>query len=535
MGLIGRELGEGMRKNIAVIIGAGPAGLTAGYELLNKTNTKPIIFEATNCIGGISKTVNYKGNKIDIGGHRFFSKSDCVMEWWENILPLQGAPSKDDLILGRKIPLSQKVNAPDPEKCDKVMLIRSRLSRIYFFQKFFDYPVSLKWQTISDLGLLRVMKIILSYLYVVCFPIKEEKSLGDFFINRFGKELYLTFFKDYTEKVWGVPCDKIKPEWGAQRIKGLSISKTLLHAIEAAFKKDTSIEQKGIETSLIDKFLYPKYGPGQLWEEVASRIREKGGEIVLNCRVVGLKRVGSKIAKVLVKDCKSLKIKEMDADYVFSSMPVKDLILSITPSPPDQVKEIAQELQYRDFITVGVLLRRLKIKNETNRKTINDIIPDNWIYIQERDLKLGRVQIFNNWSPYLLKDQNTIWLGLEYFANEGDELWSKKDEELSKYAINELKKIDFIESEKDVLDCVVLRTPKAYPAYFGSYDQFHIIKDFVNEIENLFLIGRNGMHRYNNQDHSMLTAMEAVKNVLEQKKSKNNIWSVNADQEYHEE
>ncbi len=519
----------------AIIIGAGPAGLTAAYELLNNSDIKPIILEASGYIGGISKTINYKDNRIDIGGHRFFSKSDKIMDWWQNILPLQGKPAKDDILLERYVPLSDLPNAPDPESCEKVMLVRKRLSRIFFLRKFFNYPLSLTWDTLSNLGLPRVVKIVTSYFYASCFPIKPERNLEDFFINRFGRELYETFFKDYTYKVWGVPCSQIKPEWGAQRIKGLSISKTILHAVKHVMNKNDSIYQKEIETSLIQHFLYPKYGPGQLWEEVADQIIRKGGVIKLNHKVIKIVREGTKIKKVIVEKGKAKKLVEYKADYFLSTMPIKDLILNLTPTPDEKVLEVAKGLMYRDFITVGVLLKRLSIKNTTREKSINNIVPDNWIYIQEPEVKLGRIQIFNNWSPYLVSDLNKVWLGLEYFANKGDELWSMSDKKLANLAFEELKKIGFIKNEEDVLDSIVIRTEKAYPAYFGTYDDFHIIRNFIDPIENLFLIGRNGMHRYNNQDHSMLTAMEAVSNIINNVKSKENIWSVNAEQEYHEQ
>jgi protoporphyrinogen oxidase len=491
-----------MNQKTAVIIGAGPAGLTAAYELLHKTNIKPIIYETTNDIGGICKTINYKGNLIDIGGHRFFSKSDRIMDWWKNILPLQ--------------------NGIDPEKTDKVMLIRNRSSRIFFLRKFFDYPVSLNFNTISNLGLKRIIKICLSYFKVKLFPVKEEKSLEDFFINRFGKELYLTFFKDYTEKLWGTACNQIKPEWGAQRVKGLSITSAVKHAVKNIFSKDSSISQKTTETSLIEKFLYPKLGPGQLWEEAADIIKQKGGEIYKNHEVVGLKPKENKIIEIEIKDKKTGEIKTQKADYVFSSMPVKDLIQSFEAAP-EEVKRIANGLKYRDFITVGLLLKKLKIQ-----------LPDTWIYIQERDVKLGRIQVFNNWSPYLVKDKSKIWIGLEYFCSEGDELWKKSDEEFAKFAVNELIKIDIIEKQ-DILDSIVIKIPKTYPAYFGTYDKFDLIRNFTDKFENLFLIGRNGMHRYNNQDHSMLTAMAAVGNIINKRKDKLNIWEVNAEEEYHEE
>lgn len=523
-----------MKEKTAIIIGAGPAGLTAAYELLDKTDIKPLIFEMTADIGGISKTVNYKGNRIDLGGHRFYSKSDRVMKWWKNIYPLQGAPSKDDIILERNIPLSTEVNAPDPEKNDRVMLTRSRLSRIFFMRKFFDYPVSLSRQTIANLGILRIFKITFSYAKARLFPIREEKSLEDFMINRFGRELYLTFFKDYTQKVWGVPCTRIKPEWGAQRIKGLSIGGAIIHAAKNLFSKDISIRQKKTETTLISQFMYPKFGPGQLWGEVARIVESKGGRLYLQHRVIGLKCQGDRIVEVQVKNEVTGEITNFNADYFFSTMPVKDLVAALGESAPSDVREVAQGLIYRDFITVGLLLKKLKIKNETRIKTVNNIVPDNWIYIQEREVKLGRLQIFNNWSPYMVKDENTVWIGLEYFGTEGDELWSKSDNELIELAIDELAKINIIEKE-DVLDSTIIRMPKTYPAYFGSYEHFDVIRNYTDKLENLSLIGRNGMHRYNNQDHSMLAAMTAVENIVANVKTKDNIWAVNAELEYHEE
>ena len=520
-----------MRKKVGIICGAGPAGLTAAYELLDKTDIKPIVYEMTGDIGGISKTINYKGNRIDIGGHRFFSKSDRVMAWWQNILPVQGAPARDDIMLKREVQLSSEPSAPNPETTDKVMLIRRRLSRIFYLRKFFNYPVSLNSNTFFNLGLVRIIKVGLSYVKVKLLPIKKEKSLEDFLINRFGKELYLTFFKDYTEKVWGVPCTNIKPEWGAQRIKGLSITKLISHVLKG--RKDPSLNQKGTETSLIERFMYPKFGPGQMWEEVARIIRQKGGEVFLRHNVIGLNLKGNMILEVTVRDEHTGEIISTKGDFFFSTMPVKDLIRALGGGVPQEVQQVAQGLIYRDFLTVGLLLKKLKIKNETNIKTINSIIPDNWIYIQERDVKLGRVQIYNNWSPYMIKDENTVWVGLEYFCNEGDELWSKSDDDLAKFAINELAKIDIIDKD-DVLDSVVIRMQKTYPAYFGSYDQFHIIRNFTDTIENLFLIGRNGMHRYNNQDHSMLAAMTSVGNIMRNEKSKENIWNINVEEEYHE-
>jgi protoporphyrinogen oxidase len=533
-------------QKIAIIIGAGPAGLTAAYELLDKTDIKPIILEKTGEIGGISKTVNYKGNRIDIGGHRFFSKSDRIMKFWQNILPLQGAPAHDDLILNRKVPMSKtcqiqelksgktiKCNAPDPEKTDKVMLNRTRVSRIYFLRKFFDYPVSLTQDTLKNLGFKRTFKIGLSYVNTVLTPSKPEKSLEDFFINRFGRELYLTFFKDYTEKVWGVPCNEIKADWGSQRIKGLSIQKTLENAVKSKFSNDSNLSQKDVETSLIAQFMYPKLGPGQMWEELARKILEGGGEIHHHQEVTKIETIDNCVTTVESMERSSGKIQKWEGSYFISTMPVRDLVQSFD-NVPEAVKEVANGLMYRDFITVGLLLNSLKIKNKSKLKTINNLVPDNWIYIQERDVKIGRLQIFNNWSPYLVDDPSKVWIGLEYFCNEGDNLWKMSPKEFTDFAVEELVKIDIINRE-DVLDSVILKVEKTYPAYFGSYDSFSMIRKFTDMYGNLFLIGRNGMHRYNNMDHSMLTAMTAVENIVNGVRSKDNIWNINAEEDYHEE
>ncbi|MGH9941199.1 MAG: NAD(P)/FAD-dependent oxidoreductase [Pyrinomonadaceae bacterium] len=529
-------------QKTAIIVGAGPAGLTAAYELLDKTEIKPIIFEASGDIGGLSRTVNYKGNRIDIGGHRFFSKSDRVMQFWQNILPLEGARGGNNSAIdityqNKKRSLDVPGDGPDPAETDKVMLICNRLSRIFFLRKFFNYPISLNFQTAHNLGLRRLTKIVASYGKTRLFPIKEEKSLEDFFINRFGGELYRTFFKDYTEKVWGVPCHEIDAEWGAQRIKGLSITKAILHAAKSLTAKNSSIAQKDTETSLIEKFMYPKYGPGQMWEEVARIVRERGGEIHQHHRAVGLKHDGGKVTGLDVMDEATGTVKAQVGDYFFSTMPVTELIRCFGETPSAEVSRVAQGLVYRDFMTVGLLLSKLKIKHGSkgngNGNGKGHLVPDNWIYIQERDVKVGRLQVFNNWSPYMVKNPNTVWLGMEYFCNEGDELWSKPDAEFSRFAAGELAKIGIIE-EQDVLDSVVIRVPKTYPAYFGAYNQFDVIREFVDGFENLFLIGRNGMHKYNNQDHSMLTAMTAVENIINGSASKENIWSVNTEQEYHE-
>ncbi len=510
----------------AIIIGAGPAGLTAAYELVTRTNIKPIILERSFEIGGISRTVVHNGNRMDIGGHRFFSKSKLVMDWWQNILPIQGHPAKDEL---RDFIIPNE-NGPDPEKTDHVMLIRKRVSRIFFLRKFFDYPISINWKTISALGPIKLIKIGWTYFCIKLFPVKDEISLEDFFINRFGKELYETFFKDYTEKVWGVPCSKISSEWGAQRIKGLSITKAIQHAVKSIFTKPKNVVQSDTETSLIEQFMYPKLGPGHLWETVAKIVIDKGGEIVFGANVNELKIHDNTLEEVVYLDLKTNNSVSVKGAYVFSSMPVKHLIRAFQENVSKPLKEISEGLQYRDFITVGLLTNKLRLNDPINEK----LISDNWIYIQENDVKLGRLQIFNNWSPYLVKDETKVWLGLEYFCNKGDELWNRSDESFIKLAINELGKLEIID-EKDVLDSVMIRVPKAYPAYFGTYDRFEEIRKFTDTFSNLFLIGRNGMHKYNNQDHSMLTAIAAVNNIIAGQSSKDNIWSINVEKDYHEE
>ena len=513
----------------AIIIGAGPAGLTAAYELLTRTDIEPVILEENDFVGGISATLDYKHNKIDMGGHRFFSKSERVMDWWLSILPLQGKPAKDDILLAREVELSSAADAPDPEKTDKVMLKRHRLSRIYYLKTFFSYPVSLNMDTIKGLGLWRMCKIGCSYLKALAFPIKNEKSLQDFMINRFGRELYLTFFKDYTEKLWGIDCSKISAEWGAQRIKGISILKVLKQ-----MAKNISGNKGGaVETSFIDSFFYPKFGPGHMWQSVAGLVEEKGGKILCKHKVIRVVKKNGRITSVEALDDKG-KLRVFEGDIFISTMPVKDLIASMTDVPA-KIKKIADGLMYRDFRTVGILLNKLKLKNTTRFKTVNNIVPDTWIYIQERDVKLGRLQIFNNWSPYMVNDfENTVWIGLEYFCNEQDKIWTDDDDTFIKFAIEEASQIGIFD-KADVLDAYTHTVKKAYPAYFGTYDKFGDIKDYVNTIDNLYLVGRNGMHRYNNMDHSTLAAMKTVDFILGECNDREEIWSVNTEADYHEE
>ncbi|HDD44116.1 MAG TPA: NAD(P)/FAD-dependent oxidoreductase [Candidatus Desulfofervidus auxilii] len=504
----------------AVIIGAGPAGLTAALELLKTTEIIPLVFETDSQVGGISKTISYKDYRMDIGGHRFFSKSKQIIDWWFKILPPAGAPAKDDIEFGRQIPLF--ANGPDPEKEDKVMLVRKRLSHIFYENKLFPYPLNFSLKVIKNLGFFKILDIITGYIYTFLFPKKPEISLEDFFINRFGRPLYEMFFKDYTYKVWGKNCSEIDALWGRQRIKGLNVKKALIHALKSNKK---NIFQKKVETTLINYFLYPKYGPGQLWEEVTKRIKQKGGKVYTHHKIEKIFWEGNKIIGVEIRNLKNGKKFKLKADYFFSSMPIKELIFAFEPKAPENIIEIAANLPYRDFVTVGIFLE------EINFPTLED----NWIYVQDKDVALGRIQFFHNWSPYLVPEKKGLWLGLEYFCSEKDKIWGFKKKEMLQFAKKELMKLGLIKKESWVKWGVVVKVKKAYPAYWGSYYQLYKIREFVDNFENLFLIGRNGMHRYNNQDHSMLSAIEAVKNVIYNYKDKENIWQVNVESTYYEE
>ncbi|HEV2478279.1 MAG TPA: NAD(P)/FAD-dependent oxidoreductase [Puia sp.] len=521
----------------AIIIGAGPAGLTAAYELLTRTDIKPIILEKTRDIGGISKTVNYKGNRIDIGGHRFFSKSDRVMEWWFRFMPLETTNEKVINIHYQnrlhKLYAGDSVGRSSVDQ-DKVMLLRRRLSRIYFLRQFFNYPLKLSAGTLRKLGFFRTMGIAFSYGAARLFPRRKERTLEDFMINRFGKTLYKTFFKDYTEKVWGVSCREISAEWGVQRIKGVSVSKAVAHALKRRKKGDGDIAQKNVETSQIERFLYPKLGPGQLWEEVAHQIESLGGRIVFDQTITGLSNENGKVVAVRSVNAQTNETQSWEGDYIFSSMPVNELIAGMEGDVPADVKQIAAGLQYRDFITVGLLLKHFSIPDKATGGYRKFTLEDTWIYIQEKDVKVGRLQLFNNWSPFLVKDPETSWIGMEYFCNKGDDFWDRSDEDIKGIAIDELEKIGLARKE-DLLDATILRMEKTYPAYFGTYDLFEVIRNFVDGLDNLYLIGRNGMHKYNNTDHSMLTAMTAVDNIVAGITDRSNIWSINTEQDYHEE
>ena len=516
-----------MTKPIVLIIGAGPAGLTAAYQIVRDGRMKPLVLESSQDVGGISRTVEYCGNRMDIGGHRFFSKSDWVMNFWREILPIAAdAPNVAIAYQGK-----QRIVETDGAMADsgRVMLVRDRLSRIYFLRKYFDYPIKLNATTLLNLGPTRLVRAGVSYMWAMLFPRKPEQSLEDFLINRFGGELYRTFFKDYTEKVWGVPCHEISAEWGAQRIKGLSILEALRHA----WRTIRGGASKATKTSLIEHFLYPRLGPGQLWQEVARRVVEQGGELRHGVQVLGLRHENGRVvaARVRAEDGSE---SEIVAAHFISTMPIKDLAAGMVPPPPNDVARIAGALPYRDFITVGLLLSRMRDNRQSQSARSDHMPPDNWIYIQERDVRIGRLQVFNNWSPHLVADERTVWLGLEYFCQEGDDLWRMDDASMIRFASGELAKIDMIDVA-DVLDGTVIRVPKTYPAYFGAYGEFPRVREWFDAFPNLFLVGRNGMHRYNNQDHSMLTAKLAVEAILSGSADKSAIWAINVDDDYHEE
>ena len=434
-----------MKHGTAIIIGAGPAGLTAAMELIRTSDIKPIVIEASQSVGGLSRTVTYNGNRMDIGGHRFFSKSDRIMRWWLEMLPVEADSGVTGELRyrGQQRDLPATESHPDPRLEERVMLVRQRKSRIFFLGRFFDYPIRLSPATLRRLGLLRTVRCGLSYLRSALLPKREERTLEDFLINRFGKHLYMTFYKSYTEKVWGVPCSDISAEWGAQRIKGLSLRSAMVHYLKQVLGRTTpdGIAQKHTETSLVEKFLYPKFGPGQLWEQVAGQIRKAGGEI---CFGIAIDRIHTKRNKVLSIEGVNQAGERIafHGNYFFSSMPVRDLIRAVKDEVPKEVAEVSEGLKYRDFIMVGLLARKLSIAEADGSP-----LKDNWIYIQEPGVKVGRLQIFNNWSPWLVSKPDRFWIGLEYFCNETDALWRLSDKEMTRLAIDEVAKIGIFNAE----------------------------------------------------------------------------------------
>lgn len=509
-----------------IIIGAGPAGLTAAYELLKDNGEYAVtILEETKDIGGISKTVNVNGNRMDMGGHRFFSKVDTVNDWWENMMPTQGEKSIDDIELGRGATV--KPGGANPNKEDRVMLKRHRVSRILFDSKFYDYPISMKLETFTNMGFFRTVKCGFSYLGAMLHK-RPENNLENFYINRFGKQLYNMFFEYYTENLWGRHPRDIDASWGKQRVKGISIKAVLKNMI----KKD----KKKVETSLIEEFSYPKLGPGQMWEITAREIERLGGVITMNACVTHIHRNSNgEVDKLTYKDKDGVP-RTISGDIFISSMPLKDLVVGMD-SVPDNVLSIAKDLPYRDYMTVGVLVKKLNLRNNTKIKTFGNIVPDCWIYVQDRKVKLGRLQIYNNWSPYMVENpKENIWIGLEYFVQENDNYWNMKDNDFIDFACDEMIKLGLIDSKEavDVNQCHVERVKKAYPAYFDSYKDIDKVIEFVNTIPNIYCVGRNGQHRYNNIDHSMCTSFETVKNIKNGISDKANIWAVNTENEYHE-
>jgi protoporphyrinogen oxidase len=515
----------------AIIMGAGPAGLTAAYELLIRTDIKPVIIEMDSQVGGLSKTINYKGNLIDIGGHRFFSKSQKITNWWLQFLPLEDEAKS-------KTPLTYHNQSIDLQPTEKSalnaggkMLIRPRKSRIYFDHSFFDYPLSFNAKTIRNFGVSKIIRIAVSYFRSKLLPVKQELTLEQFFINRFGKELYHTFFKGYTEKIWGVRCEQIPADWGRQRIKDLNIGKAIRQSFKSLFSSNKNISQQGVSTSLIEQFLYPEKGPGQMWETVAQKIIELGGEIHMGFEVEKILTDENKISFIICKETVTGNRIEYKGDYFFSTIPIKNLIGGLTNTEvPDTVKQLAAKLAYRDFIMVGLLFKKESSKGKEGFETLTD----NWIYLQDKKLIAGRLQIFNNWSPQMVADKDNLWVGMEFFCSESDAVWNNSREEMIELALKEIKEIGLIQQES-LIDATVIKILKAYPSYIGAYEQFSVIQEFLDGIDNLYLTGRNGMHRYNNADHSMMTAMIAVENIINNQKDRSNIWSVNMEQDFHEE
>ena len=511
------------KKTIIAIIGAGPAGLSAAYNLLKTNkNIKPILIEQESVVGGLSRTISVNQSGTDIGPHRFFTKNDDVWKLWTDILPLQNAPAADDILLNRNIDVT--ATGANPEQTDKVFLKRRRFSRIYYQKCFFDYPI--KIQSVFKLGLKTTIAIGFSYLKS-CFIKLKEDSLEAFMINRFGKKLYQLFFEDYTEKVWGVHPSKLSSQWGAQRIKGISLFRVLGNIISSTFHIN-----KKKEISLIDEYYYPKLGSSQMWETIAQKITELGGEILLNHQTIAFIKENEKITSVTIRNIHTQEDKTLDCDMVISSMPIKELLTEMSNVPQD-IYNIANNLQYRDFILVNYVLKNINLKNNTDFPTVNNVAPDSWIYLQDKNIKAGRLDIANNFSPYIIRDfKKEIVINLEYFCNETDEFWQKDDTDILNFATNELKKLHAAD-EKDIIFANVTRVKKAYPSYTGSYENFDKIKEYINSIPNLYCIGRNGQHKYNNMDHSVLDGIEIAK-IINNNGDKTTLWDLNTENEYQE-
>ena len=464
-----------------VIIGGGPAGLTAAYELA-QAGQKVHTFEKDSLVGGISRTVEYKGYRYDIGGHRFFTKVDLVHKWWMNILEDQ-------------------------------FIMRPRLSRIYYNDRFFDYPLK-PMNALFGLGPFEAVRIGLSYVYSQLFPYPNETNFQEWVSNRFGRRLFQIFFETYTEKVWGMKCTEIGADWAAQRIKNLDLKS----AVITAFLGNRGDKKEKI-TTLIEEFHYPKLGPGMMWERVTELLGEMGQPVALETEVFKLHHDNGRMVGVTTRNRAGEETK-VSADEVISTMPIRELLLAMDPPPPPEVVEAANRLRYRDFLTVGLIVDR------------PELFPDNWIYIHSPKVKVGRIQNFKSWSPYMLPDESKSSIGLEYFVQEGDEVWTAKDEDLIELGKRETEILGLVKAS-EVVDGTVIRMPKAYPVYDQAYKEvLEVIRKWVDPIPNLHLVGRNGQHRYNNQDHSMVTAIYAARNIMG---ASHDVWDVNVEQEYHEE
>jgi protoporphyrinogen oxidase len=469
-----------MTRYPVAIIGAGPAGLTAGYELV-KRGIKPIVLERANLVGGISRTEMYKGYRFDIGGHRFFTKVPQVERFWHEIL-------------------------------DREFIQVPRLSRIYYQGKFYNYPLSVA-NTLSNIGLSQSCLMVTSYLKAKLKSglklTPEPETFEEWVTDRFGERLYRTFFKTYTEKVWGIPCNQIRADWAAQRINGMSLRRVVINALFGSQNAK----------SLIKKFEYPILGPGMMWERTQESIERQGGTVRLNTTVKRIERSGQRIERIEIEH--NGKIQHIEADTFISTMPVTTLLHRLDPLPPPEIIAAAQGLKYRDFLIVALIVDR------------DDLFPDNWIYIHSPEFKVGRIQNFKNWSAAMVPEPGKTCLGMEYFCNEGEDLWGRSTEELIAIATQEAIDLNIGVLPGDVIDGTVIRQPKAYPVYDGEYRQhLQVIQDYLETFENLQTVGRNGMHRYNNQDHSMLTAMLAVQNILGEA---HDLWTVNVERSYHEE